>query len=225
MLERMQRRSNAGVIMKRSTKVKRAFRTLLLFVGPCLVLSACAGGSMLRVPGDLARPERAAASAPGAPQAVVADFSYAAGPDGIIGRDFDLVRPIVWNGDPGKAMADLVAAVLGESSVATVRRGPGAQGVEALPVRISGVVRRFEVNSRRTGNLTVVTEAIVSLTVRAEGPGLSGSSEQTVTSSASLSGLFPMPADLREALLSTTNTVAEEAARKLLEARIVSPSP
>ena len=180
---------------------------------------------MLHVPGDLARPARTAEPSPGAPRAVVADFSYAAGPDGIIGRDFDRARPIVWKGDPGKALADLVAAVLGERGVATVRRGAEAPGAEALPVRISGVVRRFEVNTRRTGGLTVVTEATVSLTVMAEGPGLSGPSEQTVTSSASLSDIFPTPADLREALMSTANTVAEEAVRKLLEAKVVSPSP
>jgi hypothetical protein len=70
----------------------------------------------------------------------------------------------------------------------------------------------------------VVTEATVSLTVTAEGPGLSGPSEQTVTSSASLSDIFPTPADLREALMSAANAVAEEAARKLLEAKVVSPS-
>jgi len=204
--------------------MKRSFRTLLLIVGPCLVLSACAGSSMLHVPGDLARPDRAVVPAPGPPRAVVADFSYAAGPDGIIGRDFDRARPIVWKGDPGKAMADLVAAVLGERGVATVRRGADAPGAEVLPVRISGVVRRFEVNSRRTGNLTVVTEATVSLTVTAEGPGLSGPAEQTVTSSASLTDIFPTPDDLREALMSTANTVAEEAARKLLEAKVFSPS-
>ncbi len=204
--------------------VKRAFRTLLLFVGPCLVLSACAAGSSLHIPGDLARPARAVAPAAGAPQAVVADFSYAAAPDGVVGRDFDRVRPIVWKGKPGKAMADLVAGVLGESGVAAVRRGADAQGAEAVPVRISGVVRRFEVNTRRTGGLSVVTEATVSLTVTAQGPGLSGPSEQTVTSSTSLRDLFVTPDDLREALMSTANAVAEEAARKLLEAKVVSPS-
>lgn len=204
--------------------VKRAFRTLLLFVGPCLVLSACAAGSSLNVPGDLARPARAVAPAAGAPRVVVADFSYAAAPDGVVGRDFDRVRPIVWKGEPGKAMADLVAGVLGESGVAAVRRGADAQGAEAVPVRISGVVRRFEVNTRRTGGLSVVTEATVSLTVTAEGPGLSGPTEKTVTSSTSLSDLFVTPDDLREALMSTANAVAEEAARKLLEAKVVSPS-
>ncbi len=204
--------------------VKRALRKFLLFVGPCLVLSACAAGSQLHIPGDLSRPAHAVAPAGGAPQAVVADFSYAAAPDGVVGRDFDRVRPIVWQGEPGKAIADLVAAVLGEHGVVTVRRGADAQDTEALPVRISGVVRRFEVNTRRTGNLTVVTEATVTLTVTTGGPGVSRPLEETITSSASLSDLFVTPDDLREALMSTANTVAEEAARRLLEAKVVSPS-
>lgn len=205
--------------------VKRAFRTLLLFVCPCLILSACATGSTLHVPGDLTRPAGTVAPRAGAPQAVIADFSFAAAPDGVVGRDFDRARTIVWNGVPGKAMADLVAGVLRERGVATVRRGADAQGADALPVRVSGVVRRFEVNTRRTGNLTVVTEATVSVTVTTEGAGVSRPSEETVTSSASLSDLFVTPDDLREALLSTANTVAEEAARRLLEAKVVSPSP
>ena len=122
-------------------------------------------------------------------------------------------------------MADLVAGVLGESGVATIRRGANVQGAVAVPVRISGVVRRFEVNTRRTGTLNVVTEATVSLTVTAEGPSLSGPLEETVTSSASLSDLFVTPDDLHEALMTTANAVAEEAARKLMEAKVVSPSP
>jgi len=159
------------------------------------------------------------------PQAVIADFSFAAVPGGVVGRDYDRARQIVWNGEPGKAMADLVAAVLGERGVATIRRPADAQGTDGLPVRISGVLRQFEVNTRRTGNLTVVTEAHVSLTVTAEGPGISGTLEKTVTSSASLSDLFVTPDDIREALLSTANTVAEEVARTLIEAKAVSPAP
>lgn len=204
--------------------MKRTFRTLLLFVVPCLVLSACATGSTLHVPGDLTRPAGAAAPAPGATQAVVLDFSFAAAPDGVIGRDYDRARPIVWKGAPGKAMADLVARVLAERGVATFRRGADAQGIEAVPVRISGEVRRFEVNARRGGGIGKSIEATVSVVVRAEGPGVSGSVEETVTSSSSLTDLFVTPDELREALLSAANAVAEEAARKMLEAKVVSPS-
>ena len=204
--------------------MKRTFRSFLLFVCPCLVFSACAAGSSLYVPGNLTRPSGVVAPVAGAPQAVISDFSFVVDRDGVIGRDYDRARPIVWKGEPGKAMADLVAGALGERGVVAVRWGANAPGVEAVPVRISGVVRRFEVNTRRTGNLTVVTEAVVNLTIRVEGPGLSGAMEKSVTSSASLSDLFVTADDLREALTSTANTVAEEAARILLEAKVVTPS-
>lgn len=201
--------------------VKRAFRTLLQYVGPFLVLSACAAGSLLHVPGELTRPAQSVKPAAGAPQVAVLDFSYTAPPDGALGRDFDRVRPIVWKGKPGKAMADLIAGALRESGVAAVR---GGKGVDVVPVRISGLVRRFEVNTRRGGGGSVTTEATVSVTFTAEGPGLSGPSEHTVTSSASQDDLFVTPDDLREALMSAANNVAEEAARKLLEAKVVSPA-
>ncbi len=205
--------------------MKRAFRTLLPFVCSCLILSACAAGSSLHVPGDLTRPARGdVAPAAGGPQALITDFSFTAAPDGLIGRDFDRARPIVWNCEPGKGMADLVAGALEERRVPIVRRGTDAEGAKGVPVRISGVVRRFEVNTRRTGNLTVITEANVSLTITAEGPGISGSMEKTITSSASLSDLFVTPDDIREALISAANTVAEEAARTLIEAKVVSPA-
>ena len=205
--------------------VKRACRTLLLLVCPCLILSACAAGSTLHVPGDLTRPARAVAPRGGVPQAVIADFSYAAAPYGAVGRDFDRARTIAWNGEPGKAMADLVAAVLGERGVATVRKGADAQGAETVPVRISGELRRFEVNTRRTGAFKVSTEATVSLTIMVESPGISGPLEKTVTSSTSLPDFLVTPDDIREALISAANTVAEEAARTLIEAKVVSPSP
>jgi len=203
--------------------VKSAFRTLLLFVFPCLILSACAG-STLRVPGDLSRPGGDVAPTGRAPQAVIADFSFTAIGEGVVGRDYDRARTIVWSGEPGKAMADLVAAALGERGVATVRQRADGKVAETAPVRVSGVLRRFEVNSRRTASFTVTTEATVSLTITAEGPGISGSLERTVTSTASLSDFFPTPDDVRQTLMSTANTVAEEAARTLLEAKVVSPS-
>jgi hypothetical protein len=205
--------------------MKRAVRALLLFVCPCLILSACAAGSTLHVPGDLTRPAGAVAPRKGAPQAMIADFAFAADPYGIIGRDFDRARTIAWNVEPGKAMADLVAAALGERGVATVRQGADAKDAEVLPIRVSGVLRRFEVNARRTGNVTVTTEATVSLTVTVEGPGFSGPLEKTVTSTGSSSDFFVTPDDVRDVLLSTANSVAGETARTLIEAKVVSPSP
>ena len=205
--------------------VKRGFRTFLLFAAPWLVLSACAAGSRLHVPGDLTRPARSVAPTGGASQAAVLDFSYTAAPDGVLGRDFDRARPIVWKGEPGKAMADLVAGVLVESGVAAVRRGMDASAADAVPVRIVGAVRRFEVNTRRTGTVSVITEATVSMTVTAEGPGLSAPSQQSVTSSTSFTDLFVTPDGLREALMSAANASAEEAVRKLLELGVFPRSP
>jgi hypothetical protein len=65
----------------------------------------------------------------------------------------------------------------------------------------------------------------VSLTIMVESPGISGPLEKTVTSSTSLPDFFVTPDDIREALISAANTVAEEAARTLIEAKVVSPSP
>ncbi|GAB4240415.1 MAG: hypothetical protein OHK0028_18510 [Deltaproteobacteria bacterium] len=207
--------------------VKRAIRTFLSFAVPLLVLSSCAAGSLLHVPGDLSRPARSALPAAGAPRAEIADFAWTRAADGGIGRDFDRARPIVWKGDPGKAMADLVAQVLRESGVASQRAGADAPATGALPVRITGRVRRFEVNARRAGGVNVNLEATVGIVVTAEGPGLPGPSEQAVTSSTSLADLFVTPDDLREALLSAANAAAEEAARKLIEAGVfpAPPSP
>jgi hypothetical protein len=64
----------------------------------------------------------------------------------------------------------------------------------------------------------------VSVTFTAEGPGLSGPSEHTVTGSASNEVLLVTPDDLRSVLMSAANNVAEEAARKLLEAKVFSPA-
>lgn len=204
--------------------VRGAFRTFLLLAGPLLILSACAAGSRLTVPGELTRPARSVKTAAGVPLAAVLDFSYAAAPDGVLGRDYDRIRTIVWKGQPGKTMADLIAGALGENGVAAVRGGVDGAGADGVPVRISGVVRRFEVNARSTGGVSRTTEATVSVTFTAEGPGLSGPSEHTVTSSSSLEVLIVTPNDLRDVLMSAANNVAEEAARKLLEAKVFSPA-
>ncbi|HWS14779.1 MAG TPA: hypothetical protein VN450_01170, partial [Candidatus Methylomirabilis sp.] len=58
-----------------------------------------------------------------------------------------------------------------------------------------------------------------------EGPGLSGPSEQAVTSSMSLSDIFVTPDGLREALMSAANASAEEAVRKLLEVGVFPRPP
>lgn len=210
--------------------MKRAFRTLLLLAGPILALSACAAGSILHVPGDLTRPAKTGKPTAGPqqgyapPQAAVADFEYAGDPDGTIGRDYDRARPIAWKGSPGKAMAGLIVGALGEKRIPAVRVGGDAAGAEGVPVRITGKIRRFEVNARRTTGVNVLTEATVSVTITVEAPALTGPTEHTVTSSTSLADMFVTPDDLHEALMSAANAVAEEAVRKLLEARVFVPA-
>lgn len=204
--------------------IRNFSRLLALFV-PLMVLSSCATGSRLYVPGDLSRPGGPAATPPGAPQAAVMDFSYASsGSPGVVGRDYDQVREIMWKGDPGRAMADLVADALMEKGVPVVRVRGGADVPPAVPVRISGSVHRFEVDARRSGMLHVEMNATVSVAVSAAGSTLSAPWVSTITSSTSLGDAFVTPDGAREALFSAANTVASEAGRKLIEAGIVSPS-
>jgi len=204
--------------------VTRTFRRSFTVMVPLLFLAACAPGNKLHVPGELSRPPRPGAPPAGAPVAAVADFSYASEAPGVIGRDYDQVRQIVWKGEPGKAMADLVAGALTDGGSPAVRVPADAPAPADVPVRISGSVRRFEVNARRGGVLNVLTEATVTLVITASGPGVPPSWESTVTSGTTLTDMFPTPDDLREALLSAANSAAEETARRLLEGRVI-PAP
>jgi len=204
--------------------VSRAGRRFPILLCPLVLLAACAPGNRLTIPGELSRPAKARVSPAGPAQAVVLDFSYSAQEPGIVGRDFDGVRPIGWAGNPGKAMADLVAGILSEGGVAVVRAGAEGPDTGNVPVRISGVVRRFEVNARRPGGVKVVTEATVSLTVTAAGGSLSGPVSHAAMSSNSMEDVFVTPDDARQALFSSANAAAEEVARRLLEAGVVSPS-
>jgi hypothetical protein len=201
----------------------RAIRNLLVAVFPLLILASCAPGR-LYVPGDLSRPARPPEAAPGAPQAAVVDFSYAATEPEVIGRDFDQVRPILWKGQPGKAMADLVSRVLAEKGVPSVRAASDADVPADVPVRVGGTVRRFEVNARRSGGVTVVVEATVSLTVSAAGGSFPPMWESTVTSSSSAKDVFVTPEGLRDVLLTSANAAAEEAARRLLDVGATAPA-
>jgi hypothetical protein len=192
-----------------------------------LFLAACAPGNRLTVPGDLTRPEGSGTRAEGYPRVAVADFSYSPPTDSpdVIGRDYDQVRQIVWKGDPGKAMADLVAAVLSERGIPAIRVKPDTPPSGNVPFLLSGAVRRFEVNARRGGVISVLTEATVSLAVSVSGPGVSSPWETTVTSGTTVQDVFPVPEDLRKALLSAANTAAEEAVRRLREGGVTASPP
>jgi hypothetical protein len=207
--------------------VARIFHRFLPALFPLVFLAACAPGNRLYVPGDLTRPPGSPTRAEGYPQVAVADFSYSApaeSPD-VIGRDYDQVRQIVWKGDPGKAMADLVAAVLSERGIPAVRVKPDSPASGNVPFLVSGAVRRFEVNARRGGVFTVLTEATVTLAVSVSGPGMSRPWETTVTSGTTLQDMFPVPEDLRKALQSAANSAAEEAVRRLQEGGVAAAPP
>lgn len=204
----------------------RIFLKFLAVVCPLAVLAACAPGNRLHVPGDITRPPSSGPAPAGPPRVAVLDFSYPAPADSpeVIGRDYDQVRQIVWKGNPGRTMADLVAGVFSERGVPTVRLKPGDPVPENVPFLVSGAVPRFEVNVRRGGVLNLLNEATVTLSVSASGPGVSKPWETTVTSGTTLQDVFPLPDDLRKALLSAANTAAEEAVRRLREGGVPSAS-
>jgi hypothetical protein len=202
----------------------RAIRNILITVFPLFVMASCATGGRLYIPGDLSRPAGAQKATSGAPRAAVADFSYAAVEPEVVGRDFDQVRPIVWRGEPGKAMADLVFRVLAEKGIPAVRVASDADAPADVPFRIGGTVRRFEVNARRAGGVSVVSEATVSLSVTAAGGAVPPMWEATVTSSSSAKDVFVTPEGARDVLLTSANAAAEEAARRLLDAGVAAPA-
>ena len=207
--------------------VPRIVQRLLPALFPLMFLAACAPGNRLYVPGDLTRPPGSPPRAEGYPQVAVADFAYSAPTDApdVIGRDYDQVRQIVWKGDPGKAMADLVAAVLSERGIPAVRVRADAPHAGNIPYLVSGTVRRFEVNSRRGGVVSVLVESSVSLAVSVSGPAVSRPWEATVTSGTTVQDMFPVPEDLRKALLSAANSAAEEAVRRLREGGVAAAIP
>jgi len=197
--------------------VKRNFLLHLPVFCLLLLFSACAPSNQLRIPGGVSRPPFPGAVPAGPPAAAVWDFSFAPPPGGtgVIGRDHDRVREVRWEGDPGRAMADLVAGVLTEQGVPTVRVRPGDPDPGNVPWRVSGAIRRFEANVRGSGVMLVTDEASVSLTVRVSGPGMAAPYETTVTSGASMQEMFAFPSNLRQVLLSASNGAAEEAVRGL----------
>lgn len=205
--------------------MKRAYRICIPLLFPIFFLASCAVESKITIPGDLTRPEKAAKPPADTPQVVVLDFEYAAQEPGVVGRDFDHARPVEWGGKPGRAIADLVAGILAEGGVGVVRTAVDGPALGTALVRVSGQVRRFEVNVRRKGSLKVVNEAVVSLTVTASGGSLSAPVSFLATSSHSTEDLYATQDGLRELLSASANTAAEEGARRILGAGVVAPPP
>jgi hypothetical protein len=212
-------------------KTLRFVRGVLLFAA-IAVVSGCAPGKVLTLPGDLARSgQKGPARVPeGTPAVAVLDFAFAGAPSYEIGRDFDHARPIVWKRDPGKALPDLVADVLNESGVHAVRVSSEAAIPGNAVAKVWGSVDRFRVDARKTGSLklSVESKASVSVTVHASGgnapPGWNSvvGSENWTTEP-----LFITPEGVQDALNGAANAVAGEVVRRLAAAGVIMlpPSP
>ena len=99
---------------------------VILALALCTGVSGCVTGKVLHLPGELSRPGMGGTEGEtvGFPTVAVIDFNFAGDPPHEIGRDFDHARAIVWKGDPGKAMPDLIAGVLNEKGLRAVRVPP-----------------------------------------------------------------------------------------------------
>jgi len=203
--------------------VKRIHRSWIFPLILWGTLSGCVTGSVLTVPGGLSRKApQAPPGGAGAPAVAVLDFSWSGASSYEIGRDFDNVRPIVWKGDPGKSMADLIAAVLAEKGIAAVRAAGDADIPSGVPARIWGRVEEFRVDVKRVGTIKVEAEAGTTLKIQGTGPGAPPGWSGTVSSTYGDTDLFPTPEGAHQAINRAANGAAEEAVRRLLEAGVVS---
>ncbi|HZW35951.1 MAG TPA: hypothetical protein VFF01_03355 [Candidatus Deferrimicrobiaceae bacterium] len=186
-------------------------------------LYGCAPANVLTIPRDLAREAAppAAASGEGAAVAVL-DFSWSGPPSGEIGRDYDLVRPIVWKGNPGKSIADLIAAALTEKGIAAVRVAGEAEVPPDVPARVWGSLEEFRVNVKRVGMVKVEEESVATLKVQGVSPGVPEGWIGKVSSSYMDDYPYVTPYVVYDTLNAAANAAADEAVRRLLEAGVVS---
>lgn len=203
-------------------RVVKVILVLAAFVGG----SGCVTGKVLTLPGDLARPEtrRAAQTTAAGPAVAVLDFTFEGAPPHEIGRDFDHARAIVWKGDPGKTMPDLIAGVLNEKGFRAVRVASGAAVPADAIARVWGTVDKFRVEARKTGSLRIKVEsaASVSLTVYGTGGSAPPDWHSTVVSDFwTEDPFFITPEGVRDAINGAANAVAEETVRKLVAAGVI----
>jgi hypothetical protein len=188
-------------------------------------LSGCVSGNVLTIPRDLSREAAPAArgSAEGAAVAVL-DFAWSGPPSGEIGRDFDHVRAIVWKGNPGKSIADLIAGALAEKGIAAVRVAGEADVPADVPARVWGTLETFRVNVKRVGltKMKVEEEAVTTLKVQASSPGVPEGWTGTVSSSYMDDYPYVTPYVVYDTLNTAANAAADEAVRRLLAAGVVS---
>jgi hypothetical protein len=203
--------------------VKRYYRPWMLLLILWGAFSGCVTGNVLTIPRDLSR--EAPPVPPGAgvaPAVAVLDFSWTAPPAGEIGRDFDHARTIVWTGNTGKQMADLIAGALAEKGIAVVRAVGEADVPGDVPARVWGHVEVFRVNVKRVGTIKVEQEATTTLKIQAVGPGAPPGWASTVSTTYADSYSHVTPFVVYDALNGAANDAADEAVRRLLEAGVVS---
>ena len=203
------------------------FRCWLAAVAALLLAGAgCTSGKILYLPGDLTRPTAPVmtSAAPEEPVVAVLDFTYAGTPPYEIGRDFDHARSIVWQSDPGKELANLVADVLKEQGIPAVR----VSGESDVPVnataKVWGQVDELRVYTKKTGSLRLSIEISSSITATLHASGGSappGWSSNLSSDYMSTEPLFITPGSVRNAVSGAANTVAEEAVKRLISAGAV----
>jgi len=204
--------------------VKLIHRSWIFPVILMAVISGCSTGNVLTIPGGLSgKAPQASAVAPGVPAEVaVLDFYWAAPAAGELGRDYVHARPIVWNGDPGKSIADLIAGALAEKGIPAVRAAGEADVPAGVPARVWGSVEEFRVDLRSSGMVHVKAEAAATLKLQAAGPGIPAGWSGSVSSSYGDTDLYTTPEGVQEVLNGAANAAAEEAVRRMLEAGVVS---
>lgn len=197
--------------------MKRFYRAALAACVAAAACPACVTGRVINMPGGLARPVSAAAESPEGPLAAVFDFDFARkGEDPQeIGRDFDTVRAILWKGEPGKAVADLVAAAISERGIPAVRvGGEGAVPPDAA-ARVAGTVEEFRVSARRLDFVKVEYSARVAVSLSVVFRGAQAPWTTRVSASATRTdALFVTPEGIREAVNDAANAAADEAAAR-----------
>lgn len=206
--------------------MEKSLRNIVLLAALCLCVAVCgcATGNAITLSDGPSRPAaKEVSKVEGAPKAAVIDFSWEAHPSSEIGRDFDNVRSIVWNGNAGRTMADLIAGVLMEKGIPVARVAKVTEVPEGVPARVWGRVEDFRVNAKRSGLGAVVEiEANIALKLEGSGPGAPPGWNTTVSSSYRYpEPLFILAGDVLHVLNRTANDVAEEGVRQMLQAGLV----
>lgn len=194
-------------------------KMLLLFFLAWIGMFGCITGKVMTLPGNPVRPSaQALQKSEAPPEVAVLDLSWEKPSNNEIGRDYDQVRAIVWKGNAGKTMADLVAGVLAEKGVGVIRSTGDAEVPAGVPAKVWGSVEGFRVNVKRVGTLKVEAEAVVSLRIFGSGgtapPGWNSAVSTTYWIA---DPLFMTPDGALQAVNGAANSAAEESVRRLEE--------